>query len=135
MKPPQNRTHVSLEIQKRCLQESFIFKFNTEQKAWFGVLQPTSRSPQYLVKVSYQPYSAPKVEVIRPALRLNPKHTYSDGSLCLYWPAGETWRGQNILAKTILIWTAEWLYCYEVWLASGEWVGKEAPHSDNKSPL
>jgi hypothetical protein len=117
------------------MQESFGFKFDTKQNAWFGMLQPTSKSPKYSVKVSYQPYSAPKVEVIHPALHPHPKHTYPDGSLCLYWPTEETWSGQNILNRTILIWAAEWLYCYEIWLASGEWVGPEAPHSDNKTPI
>jgi hypothetical protein len=118
------------------MQDSFRgFKFDKRENAWLGTLQPTLRSPKYLVKVTYRPYIAPKVEVIAPQLRLNPEHTFSDGSLCLFFPKDHTWSGENLLSKTILLWTAEWLYCYEIWLASGEWIGKEAPHSDNKSPI
>ncbi len=133
MRPPRNNAHVSLNVQKRCMQESFRgFRFSAGQNAWFGTLQPTEKSPEYLVKVSYQDYSAPKVEVVSPQLRPNPKHTFADGSLCLFYQDDQAWDGKNLLSKTVLLWAAEWLYCYEIWLASGEWIGPEAPHSNIK---
>lgn len=29
----------------------------------------------------------------------------------------------KLLADTIIPWTVEWLYFYELWLATGEWLG------------
>ncbi len=109
------------------------FRFNKRERFWIGKLQPTFQSPQYSVKVMYQLFGAPKVEVTDPPLHPNPKHTYPDGSLCLYFPSEHAWRGINLPVPTILLWTSEWLYCYEIWLASGEWIGKEAPHNESKA--
>lgn len=133
---PRNNHHVELEIQKRIMQDSFpSFQFHKKENYWIGKLKPTPRSPEYLIKLMYHPYSAPKVYVLSPVLHENTKHIYPDDySLCLYYPDDHDWRGANLLASTILAWASEWLYCYEVWLASGEWIGEEAPHSIEKSP-
>ncbi|MGH8092034.1 MAG: hypothetical protein ACREIF_00990 [Chthoniobacterales bacterium] len=32
------------------------------------------------------------------------------------------------LADTIVPWTSRWLYFYEIWLATGEWMGGGIPH-------
>ena len=29
----------------------------------------------------------------------------------------------KLIANTIIPWTVEWLYYYELWLATGEWLG------------
>jgi hypothetical protein len=41
------------------------------------------------------------------------------------------------LAETIVPWTAEWLFFYEVWMEDpeGRWLGLEAPHDDKKEKL
>ena len=136
MSIPRNTHHVSLVVQKQLIQVSFPhFQFFKKGNYWLGKLKPTTQSPEYLIKVSYQEYTAPKVEVILPKLHPNTKHIYPDGSLCLYHPQDHPWRGVNILASTLVVWTAEWLYCYEVWRATGEWIGEEAPHSVDKSPV
>lgn len=132
---PRNTNHVSLIVQRRLMQESFPqFQFFKKGNYWLGKLKPTAQSSEYLIKISYQEYTAPKVDVISPKLVPNVKHVYPDGSLCLYLPQDHRWRGVNILASTLVIWTAEWLYCYEVWRATGEWIGEEALHSVDKSP-
>jgi hypothetical protein len=132
---PRNTNHVSLVVQRRLMQESFPqFQFFKKGNHWLGELKPTMQSPQYLIKISYQEYTAPKVEVISPAIHPDGKHIYPDGSLCLYFPEDHPWRGANLLARTLVAWAAEWLYCYEVLRATGEWIGEEAPHSVNKSP-
>lgn len=136
MSIPRNTHHVSLVVQKQLMQASFpSFQFFKKENYWLGKLKPTTQSPEYLIKVSYQEYTAPKVEVILPKLHPNAKHIYPNGSLCLYHPQDHPWRGVNILASTLVVWTAEWLYCYEVWRATGEWIGEEAPHSVDKSPV
>lgn len=136
MSIPRNNHHVSLVVQKQIMQISFPnFRFFKRGNYWLGKLKPTMQSPEYQIKISYQEYIAPKVEVISPAIRPNRKHIYPDGSLCLYFPQDHPWRGVSLLARTLVVWTAEWLYCYEVWRATGEWIGEEAPHSVDKSPI
>ena len=56
---------------------------------------------------------------------------YPDGSLCLYWPHEWWWRSDCIIAETIIPWTASWLYFYELWLDTGEWLGPSS-HSAPK---
>lgn len=132
---PRNTNHVSLAIQRRLMQELFPqFHFFKKGSYWLGNLKPTKQSPPYKIKISYQPYAAPKVEVVSPALHPNSKHVFPDGSLCLYYPQDHHARGANLLAPKLIVWTAEWLYCYEIWRATGEWIGEEAPHNVNKSP-
>lgn len=89
-------------------------------------LHPTPVSRRYTVKITHQPPFDPDVEVLAPALRLHPDakglpHVYPGNRLCLYEP-GE-WKSNMPLANTVLPWTTEWLYYYEIWLATGEWTG------------
>ena len=53
-------------------------------------------------------------------------HVYSqkEQRLCLYYPRGRcAWNSSMGIAKTIMPWTSEWLFFYELWLATGEWLG------------
>jgi len=45
--------------------------------------------------------------------------------LCLYDPAARPrqWTRQDFIAERVIPWSAEWLACYEIWLATGEWKG------------
>lgn len=43
--------------------------------------------------------------------------------LCLYDPGEREWSHQQLIAETIVPWTIEWLACYEIWHATGDWVG------------
>ena len=78
----------------------------------------------------------PEVIVIRPALR----HRRDDPSdpiphlyrnrrdpghpmLCLYRPNTREWHAGCYVAGTVVPWTSEWLACYEMWLATGKWLG------------
>jgi hypothetical protein len=89
---------------------------------WQGTLQPRESSPVYHVVIRHSVDGIPKVHVTSPKLRPNP-HLYSDGSLCLYWPKEWSWRKDQLLAQTIIPWAALWLYFYELWLDTGEWLG------------
>ena len=99
---------------------------------WRGKLQPTEVSPVYTVEVRYQLEATPKVRVLSPVLPENAPHLYGDGSLCLYWPEEWRWQQDVILADTILPWTALWLYYYELWLDTGEWLAPSSPHRGSK---
>jgi hypothetical protein len=43
--------------------------------------------------------------------------------LCLWWPKQREWLPQMKLVDTYIAWTAEWLWHFEDWLATGVWAG------------
>jgi len=95
---------------------------------WNGELQPTPESPRYRVRIDHEGGDAPAVWVEKPDLPKDAPHRYPSGKLCLYWPEEWSWRDEETLAETIVPWAALWLYYYEVWQVTGEWLGPEAPH-------
>jgi hypothetical protein len=133
MSIPRDRP-LPMAVQKMCIRERFPqFKHSNMQGAWIGTLKPSENSPEYLVKVAYVLHNIPQVFVLKPKLHPDSPHIYKDsGALCLYYPEDRSWNSQKLLGNTILLWTAEWLYYYELWLATGQWFGPEAPHTDNK---
>ena len=62
-------------------------------------------------------------------------HMYGDGSLCLYYPKYREWKYSDSWADTLIPWASLWLYYYEIWVVTGEWLGggihggKEKPAS------
>lgn len=83
----------------------------------------------YTVEVSYRLGDSPNVYVLDPALKKRAgsdepiPHMYSATRLCLYLPRAGEWNKGMYLSQTILPWTSLWLYYYEVWHATGEWLG------------
>lgn len=47
----------------------------------------------------------------------------SGTSLCLWWPKEREWSSQLKIADTLVPWTAEWLYYFELWLLTKTWEG------------
>lgn len=90
---------------------------------WEGRMQPNPCSPAYRVRVTYKEWDRPRVFVLEPALDPDAPHVYSDGSLCLYWPKEWRWSDDESIAETIVVWSALWLEYYEIWKATGEWLG------------
>jgi hypothetical protein len=95
---------------------------------WRGTLQPTPDARVYVVRIVHEPNSAPRVFVDRPLIRRDAWHRYRDGSLCLYWPKEWRWTPRESLAETIIPWAALWLYYYDLWVLTGEWLGPSSPH-------
>jgi hypothetical protein len=111
---------------------------------WEGTLKPINR--QYRVRIIYywrtlfdewiwdQPYVS--VQVIDPpigALALaegrrlphiygNP-HNPAMPRLCLYDHREISWTPEKLIADTIIPWASEWLFFYEYWKISGEFLG------------
>lgn len=60
-------------------------------------------------------------------------HVYPDpraphlSPLCLFDPARREWNHDDLIAETTVPWTADWLVCYEAWLATGRWPGRGRP--------
>lgn len=43
--------------------------------------------------------------------------------LCLFSPSGREWTPGDLLSRTTVYWTCEWLYFYEGWLVTRRWLG------------
>ncbi|MBP5971317.1 hypothetical protein HW132_00850 [Brasilonema sp. CT11] len=120
----------SLHILRRF--PGFIYRRERSVAVWRGTLQPRQFSPKYRVAVRYRLSSYPTVNVIFPTLAPKAPHLWKDGSFCLYYPKEKPWRKDMLIAETIIPWTALWLYYYELWLDTGEWLGPSSHASDSK---
>ena len=94
--------------------------------SWTGELQPSPMSESYMVRIEYTLRMRPVVRVLRPQLRGRTPgeripHTFPDGCVCLH--VHEDWTPASFIADTIIPWLALWLYHYEAWHATGEWLG------------
>jgi hypothetical protein len=96
---------------------------------WRGHLQPTWVCKSYLIDIEYRIGWIARVRVITPSLtdgidRPLP-HVYIggylDGALCLHLDVD--WRPHMPLINTIIPWTVEWLFFYEIWRFTDEWYG------------
>ena len=93
-----------------------------------GVLQPTSRSGFYEFVLKYNLTESPKTKIIAPKLIKNNKgedipHLYQGQKLCLYQPKYREFRRTDYLCDTIIPWISLWLYYYEIWHLTYEWLG------------
>lgn len=122
---------------------------------WRGVVQGLSHP--YTVEIvyarnrhgdpfryAYAPF--PEVTVLDPPLSRrfdDPNdpipHVYIDPDrarpvLCLFDPRAKGWGRHEVIADTILAWTASWLRFYEAWHATGVWTGGGASHGPIACP-
>lgn len=116
---------------------------------WEGELRPVSQT--YKVRITDHrgaddgqiafAWRLPSVRVLSPAPspreaapdepvpHLYGRHDDPAGAdLCLFYPDGHDWTDDMLLAESIVPWTAEWLFYYEMWQLDGIWAGPEAPH-------
>jgi len=99
---------------------------------WTGPLKPTAISVTYTVQITYEMPNRPEIRVLSPELK--PRldcdripHVFSENKLCVH--QAHEWSGRKILAMTIVPWISAWLYFYEIWYATGLWLG-EGTHPD-----
>ena len=98
---------------------------------WTGHLRPTELSDRYRVRIDVRRSRRmmPDVFVESPKLRDRPAgtvpHLYDRGRarLCLWMPGRGEWSARMWIVDSVLLWASEWLFFYEVWLATGEWLG------------
>ena len=93
-----------------------------------GDLQPTARSLVYTVQVMYKLGDNPDITLHNPKIERNfkkemPEHLYSEERLCLYRPIYGEFKSSNLISETIIPWISLWLYHYEVWHITGDWMG------------
>jgi hypothetical protein len=125
------RSSVAIAVQGLLLkraQPNSTYRFSGHNSfVWEGALRPGPLSGLYRVRVEYKFGRHPRTRVIDPPLQRHGNdaipHMYGQKSLCLYRPSKNEWDSTMSLADTILPWASLWLFYYEIWLATGEWVG------------
>lgn len=134
------RTPVPIYAQLRILKKDFpssvVKSHSLRHLVWETVIIPTPNSVTYRIRIDYTIGQPPKVYVIDPPKLLRPegkkllKHVFSTEKqqLCLYYgPFGE-WNDSMFLARKIVPWASEWLFFYELWVITGEWLGEGIEH-------
>jgi hypothetical protein len=109
---------------------TFVTSATNRELRSTGHLQPTSTSRVYDVIIRYEAGNRPEPYVIGLRQRADSRipHTYAPDHPCLYYPAGREWRSDMMIATTIIPWLSLWLYYYEVWHATGIWMGGGITH-------
>ena len=121
----------SLKQQAQAIQSrwpGFTVTLNGGILTAIGQLRPTARSQVYEVQVTYKLKNNPDIILLSPKIERNfkkemPEHLYSEERLCLFRPIYGEFKFSDFLSETILPWTALWLYHYEVWHLTGDWLG------------
>jgi hypothetical protein len=134
--------HLSLIHQEGALKSYFpksqISRKGEKEITWTYTIAPTIVSMDYRVKLHYSYDEGAKVYVLDP----NPlelasgkdklPHVYSttEQRLCLYYPAWREWHPGKLYVHTLIPWTSEWLYHYEIWVGTGVWHGGGIDHEN-----
>ena len=120
----------------RRLWPDFAMQWKNGVVVWVGRLQPIDLSPEYTVEIRYRLGDQPHVSVLSPQLRDRPDqpipHVYPGKKLCLYFPRAKEWTPAMPIAEAIIGWASDWLYFYEIWHATGEWLA-DGVHPNHKS--
>lgn len=93
-----------------------------------GPAKPATICCVYRVRIQYTLGGAPMISVDEPQLRPRKPggkipHVYGQDRPCLYLPKAREWNPSMAIADTIVPWLYLWLFHYEVWHATGEWLG------------
>jgi hypothetical protein len=95
-------------------------------------VKPTALSRSYKLELSYARNAPPEVRVIEPDIvalsgaQGRPPHLYTfehPVRLCLYLPRAGDWSREEVLAVSVVPWSVEWLFYYEMWQVTGKWHG------------
>lgn len=133
---PVNLTKQILALQRAFPSSEGVVRRN--RLRWRAALSPTPMSERYTVCLEYSLEMPPKVRVVEPMLKERDgeelPHVYSDGSLCLFYPSAGEFTRDRFLIHTVVPWTSEWLFHYELWHVTGEWLGGGI-HPGDAQPL
>lgn len=118
--------HVQAGILRRRFPESDVVA-TRDRIRWRGELTPSEYSDTYEVVIDHSLREKPLIYVVRPQLeRVDNKripHVFAWNTLCLH-TEDRLQIASKRLADTVVPWASEWLFFYEIWLATGgEWMG------------
>jgi hypothetical protein len=108
-----------------------------ERLTWRFTARPSALGRSYQARIEYEQkgpagvfIDAPDLHVLAEGRKL--PHVYSDHppKLCLYLPGAFEWDRNMRLDKTLVPWTALWLFYFEEWLWSDDWKGGGMHPSD-----
>lgn len=118
-------------IALRAAYPSALCEIRNTTLYWFGKVRPTPLSREYKVMLTYCNSQAPEVWVMGEELQnleapdfphyFEVKPEKNMVQICLY--RYREFSRDKYLSNTIIPWTVEWLYFYEIWLSTGEWCG------------
>lgn len=118
-------SHAQQALALRAYFPDAMTRVRSGRLTWRGRLQPTEASRAYLVEVEYVGSDFPAVRVLDPPLEPDAEgglpHLFAEGTLCLH--ERYEWHPDMRIVETIMAWTSEWLYFYEIWLGTGLWFG------------
>lgn len=137
-------SRISLLHQEGTLRSYFpastITRKGEDELTWVGELTPTPLSKTYEIKLHYKRGEFINVYVIGEKLKLAEgqsklPHVYSTPlqQLCLFYPPNNEWHVGLFYVHSLIPWASEWLYHYEVWVASGKWHGGGIEHDHQGS--
>lgn len=127
---------LNLKVQKLGLEKYFNFircKIDKGKLICKGKVKPNGCKEEYSFSIHYKPEKPPKFYITNPKIAYNKElHMYKEGNLCLYFPDDMPWSDNISIAKKMIPWLIEWIIFYELWLITGMWFGKAAPHGNYK---
>lgn len=134
-----------VHVMRRLWPQFAITERSDYRVTWIGPLVGIERPYNLIVEfglprdlVSDEVFQRfPVVRVLSPALRPNfgaeeeaplphvyfNSHDLTLSALCLFDPDNDEWSHNDFIAQTTIPWAADWLACYEGWLATGRWFG------------
>lgn len=106
---------------------------NHNKLLWEGVIKPTPLSREYNIRIICNGFfGRPRVILYGNSIEGIEKENFphhfkidrhkNEVELCLHMFYEFSYK-HSWIADTIVPWAQEWLYYYEVWLATGEWCG------------
>ncbi|HMR87748.1 MAG TPA: hypothetical protein PKD51_06320 [Saprospiraceae bacterium] len=132
--------NISAILQGKLLQakypEGCFPKLKDNEIIFIVHLQSNPLGEKYKVKIHYKSRKFIDVFVLEPkplnlavgSTKLPHVHCQKSQKLCLYYHKYKEWDGKKRIISTIIPWTLEWLYYYEIWQFTGEWLGGGIEH-------
>jgi len=105
---------------------------------WTGDICPGQLSDTYTVNFEFtdsdhRVYINVIAPVLDPGAADELPHVNHDGTVCLH--DFHEWDQSQPIATTIIPWTYEWLYHYELWMGTGTWTGGGGTYTKPVRPL
>lgn len=132
---------VALQLQnlRSCFPNS-KYTFINGRFVWQCYLQPTESSKKYLLTLKYdgkfpkaylynQGILKSDTDSVKHVLKSEFKSENDEYvQLCLCYPLKNEWNRSMFISETFVPWALSWLYYYEIWRVTGEWLGGGIEH-------
>lgn len=129
---------MNIALQALWLRRTFpdsTVSLTARRLTWTARVQPLPSSRDYTLQLIADHGSTPSIYITDPPLQPDANgrlpHVYSDGSLCVARPGD--WKRHLLFIETFVPWALEWLVYYELWRATGIWLGDGPDRTDRAS--